>query len=77
MTLEDNFCMEIITLYPTLLKVASIKTKPQCCHVFSFKSSVSSKEEWTKCLSIDSTFHIVYVEWASRVNFVTIFGDLY
>ena len=21
--------------------------------------------------------HIVYVEWASRVNFVTIFGDLY
>ena len=23
------------------------------------------------------TAHIVYVEWASRVNFVTIFGDLY
>ena len=21
--------------------------------------------------------HVVYVEWASRVNFVTIFGDLY
>ena len=23
------------------------------------------------------SFHIVYVEWASRVKFVTIFGDLY
>ena len=27
------------------------------------------------CMSI--CFGIVYVEWASRVNFVTIFGDLY
>ena len=24
-----------------------------------------------------STSYLVYVEWASRVNFVTIFGDLY
>ena len=28
--------------------------------------------------TLNAIFHIlVYVEWASRVNFVTIFGDLY
>ena len=29
------------------------------------------------CCIYIALFRIVYVEWASRVNFVTIFGDLY
>ena len=28
-------------------------------------------------IALFKKFLIVYVEWASRVNFVTIFGDLY
>ena len=41
--------------------------------VFQKKLSFNPRYFWLKMQKYD----LVYVEWASRVNFVTIFGDLY
>ena len=38
--------------------------------VFNFYENLS-------CIHVEDLSILVYVEWASRVNFVTIFGDLY
>ena len=49
---------------PPKKNISNIKHPPKICEIFATQKIIS-------------TFYIVYVEWASRVNFVTIFGDLY
>ena len=44
--------------------------------LFTF-SALISNIYWCRIVSHQHILMVVYVEWASRVNFVTIFGDLY
>ena len=70
----------MLDIIKPLVKEISLEWRELCDQFVRYHKTFLkelSLQCWIKYGKMCDRFVIVYVEWASRVNFVTIFGDLY